>query len=122
MRREAKPIEYRPEWLPEGYYETSFDVTSVRTRVVYTNVDNNTLRFVYMRSENEPYLFIDSSDAEIRNISINNYQGELFLADNPDVANAITWNGPDDTLFYISGFVSENELVMIAESVKSENN
>lgn len=116
---DTEPSDYRPGWLPSGYSESSVSETSARTRIVYTNADNSIIRFVYMRNTDEPYLFIDSEDVAIQEIRINSRPGELFLANDSAVANAISWVGSDNIVFFISGFVAGEELLRIAESVRA---
>lgn len=117
-QNEEESAEYSPEWLPNGYSKASISITDQRTRIVFTNEDDCWIRFVYMHNKDKPYLFIDTTDTEILQISINGYQGDLFLPKESSVAPAISWVGADDIVFFISGFVDEGELVRIAESVK----
>ena len=42
----------------------------------------------------------------------------LFVSQSEATASAVTWSAYDDTMFFISGFVSEEELLKMAESVQ----
>ena len=112
-------LDYRPNWLPDGYIEIAENENSKRTRVTYLNPnDGKDIAFIYYRHQNEPSVFIETSDTNAVEVQINGYSAMLFLSEKEDVTSAITWISSDDTLFYISGYLAENELIRIAESVQ----
>lgn len=111
--------EYRPTWLPEGFEEYDVKENDKRTRVDYLNsAEGRGCVFVYYRDREDPYVFIEASDTEICDVRVKTHPAKLYLSKKEDVTSAITWALDDGTLLYISGFFSESELLMMAESVR----
>lgn len=113
----TESADYRPTWLPDGYSEFRVNASETRTVVIYANDAGETIRFNYIHNPDEADWFIDVSQASIKNATVNGSKADLLIAQNPEEANAIAWVSAD-TAFYVIGFVDENELVKIAESVQ----
>lgn len=112
------PVEYRPAWLPEGYSEFAVNDTGARVMVAYINDDEKILRVNYiLQNPDGTDWFIDVSQAEIKDVLVNGNQAEIFIAEAENGANAIAWT-TNDAAFYVTGFLSEADLVAIAESVQ----
>lgn len=109
--------DYRPMWIPEDYTEFKVSTSKERTMVAYTDKSGKILRFNYIHKPDETDWFVDVSQANITTTSVNGNEAKIFIAENPEEANAIAWvtNG---TAFYITGFVNESILLDMAESVK----
>ncbi len=116
----AESAEFRPGWLPEGYSEYTVIDPHQMTTVVYINDDKEVLSFSYISKHDEEDLFIDTSQTVIVETVIGDSPAVLFLSQVEDVANAISWADSNDILFHISGFVSDNDLLKIAESVQKK--
>ena len=114
--------DYRPTWLPDGYSEFFFDDSTETILVAYTNDAGKILSFNYINNPNETKWLVDLSQASISETTVNGTQAKLFIATNVDTASAIAWTTPDHTAFYISAFLSENDLIKIAESVRKIQN
>ena len=110
--------DYRPTWLPDGYSEFRVNASETRTVVIYDNEAGEMIRFSFIQNPDETDWFIDVSQAGIKNTTVNGNKADLLIAQNPEEANAIAWIS-DDTAFYVTGFVGENILVRIAESVQA---
>lgn len=110
--------DYRPTWLPDGYSEFRVNASETRTVVIYDNEAGEMIRFSFIQNPDETDWFIDVSQAGIKNTTVNGNKADLLIAQNPEEANAIAWIS-DDTAFYVTGFVGENVLVRIAESVQA---
>lgn len=109
--------DYRPTWLPNGYSEFRVNTSETRTVVIYDNEAGEMIRFSFIQNPDETDWFIDVSQAGIKNATVNGNKANLLIAQTPEEANAIAWIS-DDTAFYVTGFVNENDLVRIAESVQ----
>lgn len=109
--------DYRPAWLPDGYSELRVNASETRTVVVYANEAGELIRFSFIRDSEETDWFIDVSRADIKKATVNGKNADLLIAHNPKESNAIAWIS-DGTAFYVTGFVSENDLVQMAESVQ----
>lgn len=111
-------VAYRPTWLPEGYTEFHTSETESTTAALYQNEEGFILTFRYTHSQNETDWFIDAEHAVIKKTSVNGCPAEILLTDNITTANAIAWTDEQDSAFYVSGFLSESELIKIAENVQ----
>ena len=80
------------------------------------------LTFSYIHNPGYADWFISSIDVERKQVTIHGAPADLLLSSNPDISSAILWELPDDTAFYISAFLSEEELIKAAESVKEAKN
>ena len=115
--------DYRPMWLPDGYSEIAEKANEKRTRVTYlSDKDGRDIAFVYFRNQGEPSVFIEASDTKMFEVQVNGLPAKVFLSESDDVTSAITWVSSDDILFYVSGYLEENELIRIAESVQQITN
>ncbi|OUP54291.1 DUF4367 domain-containing protein [Pseudoflavonifractor sp. An184] len=111
-------VAYRPTWLPEGYTEFYVDDIDATTVVSYQNTDGLLLTFRYTHNPNETDWFIDATHAVIKETTVNGYPAEILLADNITTASVIAWTDEQDSAFYVSGFLSESELIKIAENIQ----
>ena len=85
-------------------------------------MDDLVIAFVYFRNQGEPSVFIEASDTKMFEVQVNGLPAKVFLSESDDVTSAITWVSSDDILFYVSGYLEENELIRIAESVQQITN
>ena len=115
---ESETADYRPSWLPEGYAEASVSIFHGKTTVRYKNDAGDLLRFGYVNADGDYNLFFDLSRVHMQSSRVGDHEATLFVSDADDVANGLTWVGDEDILFFTIGFVSETELVRIAESVQ----
>ena len=111
-------VAYRPTWLPEGYTEFYVNEAQSTTVVLYQNEDGFLLTFQYTHNPNETDWFIDAEQAVIKKTSMNGYPAEILMTDNTTTASLIAWTDEQDSAFYVSAFLSESELIRIAESVQ----
>lgn len=114
----SAPAEYRPTWIPEGYETSDVLMAISSTIVVYANEDGQALRFIYLNNSADPTMFLDATDTERIETTVRNDAAMLFVSQSEATASAVTWSAYDDTMFFISGFVSEEELLKMAESVQ----
>ena len=116
------PKEYYLGWLPDGYTEFLTDSSGKTIAVIYANEAGQMLTFSYIHNPGYADWFISSIDVERKQVTIHGAPADLLLSSNPDISSAILWELPDDTAFYISAFLSEEELIKAAESVKEAKN
>lgn len=114
----AANSDYRPTWLPDGYTQSIIDSTGSTVTIIYTNADNQMLTFRYTYSPDEIDWFVDVEQAQIKSTTVNGYSADILAAEDVDCANVIMWTIDDKCAFYISAFLSESELVQMAESVQ----
>ena len=111
-------VAYRPTWLPDGYTEFHTSETESITAVLYQNEEGLILTFQYTHNQNKTDWFIDAEHAVIKETTVNGCPAEVILTDNINTASVITWADEQDSAFYVSGFLSESDLIKIAENVQ----
>ncbi len=111
-------VEYRPMWLPEGYSEYMVISPHQMTTVVYINDDEKVLSFSYLSKHDTEDMFLDISQVVMEETVVGDYPAVLFLSQAEDVSSAVSWTDSNNNLFVISGFVSDSDLLKIAENVR----
>ncbi len=117
-----KPADYRPSWLPNGYSEDSVKVFDNETTVRYINDSGELIRFSYVITNEETDWFFYTSKGHTQPCRVGDYNATLFISESEDTASSLTWADSDDVAFHVTGFVSETDLIRIAESVKMTKN
>ncbi len=110
--------DYRPTWLPDGYTESIIDSTGSTVTIIYTNADEQILTFQYTYSPDEINWFVDVEQVRIKSTTINGNSAEFLIAEDTNNANGIMWTDDNECAFCISAFLSESELIQMAESVQ----
>lgn len=113
----TKPVDYRPLWIPDGYSENTVNVFVDETTVLYKSEAKGYLRFSYIISLEKRTWYLDITDADIKDCCVNAQPAQLFISKLDSVASGITWT-TEDSVFLITGFVTETELIRMAESVE----
>lgn len=110
--------DYRPTWLPDGYESTIIDSIGSTVTIIYTNAEGQMLTFRYTCSPDEIDWFVDIEQVQIKSTIINGNPAEILIAEDANNANGIMWTVDNDRAYYISAFLSESELIQMAESVQ----
>ena len=117
MAESVHRLDYLPTWIPEGYAEKSVRVFDDETTVRYLNDSGELLRFSYVITSEDVDWFFDVSQGETLDCQVGDQPGTLFRSHAEKTAGSITWIGADDTAFHVTGFISEEDLIRMAESV-----
>lgn len=111
-------VAYRPTWLPDSYTEFHTSETESTTAVLYQNEEGLLLTFQYTHNPNETDWFIDAEHAVIKETTVNGCPAEIFMTDNITDSSSIAWIDEQNSAFSVSAFLSESELIKIAENVQ----
>lgn len=104
--------------LPEGYVETERIEMPEYFRASYENAQGQWLWFSYSFMQQGSALDILTEGMEVRDITVNGFDGQIFLSLDPKNDNTLTWIDPDANLqFTVDAFLDESTLLHIAESV-----
>lgn len=114
----AKDADFRPGWIPEGYAEASTKTVQQKTTVIYANKEGKRLRFSYIQGADEADWIIDTTQCEVLDAWVGGEPAQVFRALSVDTANALIWTDSEQRAFFLSGFVSEDDLIRMAESVQ----
>ena len=108
---------YIPE-IPDGYVEVMAhhdDYTGCR---VYVNEDNASLTLMYMHGDSSAF-YVEKEGYTVKPITVAGHPGEMYLDHISDPNNGILWVDEEkQIMFVISGQLTGDELIAIAESVK----
>ena len=115
------PIEhhvYRLAWLPDGYAEFMAIEENRGITVLYKNEEGKRLRFSSIYDPNTTEWYIDTSNTIQSKVKINGLTADLFTATNDETASIVMWIDSNENMaFYVSAFLSEEELIRAAESI-----
>ena len=114
----GSPAGYRPTWIPEEYSEDSVYIFDNETTVRYKNNSGDLLRFSYVITNEETDWVFNTSKGYAQPCCVGDYNATLYISESEDAASSLTWADSDDVAFHVTGFVSEPDLVRIAESVQ----
>lgn len=113
--------EYRLGWLPDGYVEVSMVHDDNLQGYLYQNGET-ALTFMYYHLIQGDAGIHYNEDAECTPITVNGHQGHFYAAANATVSNDLIWvDEPRGILFVLSGFLSQDDMLNIAESLCLEN-
>lgn len=120
-KEQASP-EYSLAWIPDGYTEWKTESIGDDIYVVYVDDRGNLLTFGYLPSSSTTYMFVETTDYTKQSIYVGNIPADFYLSHSPDKANSIIWRSTDgETVFYLDGFFSKEELIEMAENVQTSD-
>ena len=97
-----------------GYSDTTEDTIIV----VYANEEGEMLKFSYSHNPDNTTWFVGADSLTVQPITINGISGEAITSTEQGAATAIMWITTENTAFNISGFLSVEDLIAMAESVQ----
>ena len=112
-------IVFRPSWVPDGYTEIYCDDSEDTVFVAYSNEAGQMMNFSYIYAPDETKWLVDKNNAIVVNVEVNGRIAEMFISTDFNNASAILWTNENNTAFYLSGFLDQDELIRVAESVSS---
>ncbi len=114
-------VQYELTYIPEGYTEFSRIEKTPNTTIRY--LDNNTnqlISFSYSQDKQRVIYNFESNGYIFRNVSVGMLDANFYKAHSKDTPNTLVWMSEDNsTLFFISSFLPEAEIIKIAENVKT---
>lgn len=112
------PSEYYLSGLPSDYTEVAVtDVPGSQT-IVYINSCGQMLNFSYSTKPEAANYYVEETEYTIEKASVLNHTGDIYLAKDSSKDSCIIWCDEEtNTIFYISAFMTKEELISLAESV-----
>lgn len=113
---ENNTADYELSEIPKGY--TLLDRIDVpgSTSIIYVNENNQLLQINYTNNPDLISLTVVHDCHEQSTIIIGNIVAELYLSTDPNQSTDLVWEY-NNYLFSISGFLSEDELISLAEDI-----
>ena len=114
----APNMNYYISELPEGYAEVMASLENNLGLSVYANEDACLINFVYDNGDGSAF-FVKKENCIVKPITVAGHPGEIYLDQGPDEHNGIIWLDEEkQIMFTITGQLTEEELLALAESVK----
>lgn len=112
---------YRPTYIPDGYTEYRILEYEGSVTVIYRDADKRQIRFGYMYNPDGHTWYFDVSNTIYSETSVNGQPADFFLSTEERTASTLVWTFDEPPMaFEVTGFLSEDELIQIAESVSAE--
>lgn len=103
---------YYPHYLPEGYELSNTFVNDNGVEISYINKENEIINYGYFGIE--ATAGIDTENRAETSVLINDNQGYIYSKNDHKI---LTFTS-DDCIFVIDGFISQEEMIKMAESIK----
>ena len=118
MRTAPQEMMFYPSWLPEGYYETTTDDLRRQSILRYEDGKGGLLTILHPE-DFDPGTLMLVGEAEIVSVFVGENPADLYLDRVPGNANNLVWVDRDTgILYWISGPLTGEELVRVAESME----
>lgn len=121
---ESDLSEYQLSYIPEGYHHdaevlsTPDDYSRATSMRFMAYSGDHWLFFQYGPMDSGSAMSIELENMFVSEISINGNPGQLYSSTTDTQSSCITWiNTKNNTYFFIDGFLSDDELIRIAQSV-----
>jgi len=110
--------QYQITELPKGYLEIDRLVYAEYISVTYCNTNGDTLYLDYAYIQEGTVSSFETNNIDVLDIYVNECPGQLFLSQDPNQSNAITWiDVAKNIQFTVNGFLDESELLNMAANI-----
>nr|WP_325186355.1 DUF4367 domain-containing protein [uncultured Oscillibacter sp.] len=110
---------YRPSWVPEGYRIIHATEGDGVTFFVYRDDSGAQISFACIESGGAVQVTGDNG-AVYQKVRVNGRSADLYMDRDPEEANVLVWtDASGESIFSITGVLSGEELVKIAESLEA---
>lgn len=112
-------LSYEPTWLPDGCIRETENSNAVGKTIVYHDINDELLLFrCYRIHDGFQGQSIFDSEFEIKTAEVNGMNAEFYIPSDPAESSELSWIDEEiGVVFSVIGYLSENDLLRIAESV-----
>lgn len=103
---------YYPHYLPEGYELSDTFVNDNSVEISYINKENEIINYGYFGID--ATTGIDTENRTETSVLINGNQGYIYSKNNHKILTFTSY----DCIFVIDGFITQEEMIKMAESIK----
>ena len=115
---EQADTSYRLGWVPEGYTMENEVSGDVITTLIYLSGED-AIYFTYEQAEDGAQTKLFTDDANTEPVMVHGVEGEFYLPQDNAESNSLVWfDGENNILFSISGFIDKETMIKMAESVE----
>lgn len=112
-------VRYELPSIPDGYTLFYEKEDNGMVAKVYKDSEERFLKFMYAHNADEQFWLFDMTYSELTPTKVNGIDADLLLSHNENTANSVLWVLPDNTAFFLSAFLDEEDLIRLAESVEA---
>ena len=112
-------VRYELPAIPDGYTLFFEKEDNGMVAKVYKDSKGRFLKFMYAHNADEQHWFFDMTYSEVTQAKVNGIDADLLLSHDENTANSVLWVLPDNTAFFLSAFLTEEDLIRLAESVEA---
>lgn len=114
----SEKAEYTLGLVPDSYYLLDSFETEAGTKIVYINDQSQILQFSYSYGNTTNSAYVDGENYEYHQTELGNDTADLYLSTSENISSGIIWiDSQNNTLFWISGILEKEDLILIAENV-----
>ena len=109
---------WRPTWLPEGYEEVEVWAPGGIYKITYENAEGQSLTLRCI-SPNTSAVSMDNEHSDYSEITINGSKAYLLVSNAEGWQSSLIWtNEENSVMFILRGYISAEDLIRMAESVR----
>lgn len=112
-------VRYELPSIPDGYTLFFEKEDNGMVAKVYKDSEEQFLKFMYAHNADEQFWLFDMTYSELTPTKVNGIDADLLLSHDENTANSVLWVLPDNTAFFLSAFLAEEDLIRLAESVEA---
>lgn len=114
----AESADYVPNWMPKGYELVTVIGNGVGMDLLFTNVAGNAIQFSYCADGVADDFQAEGTCYAEYPVTVQGLPGMLYEAEVETECSIIIWmNEADDMCFAVTGKLSQEELLQIAENI-----
>lgn len=111
-------LQYEIRDLPEEYALLEELSSAVPGFAFYENPEGNQVTFLFQPPDGRGTLYLIPGEDEILRVAVNGIPADLYVAAEENKSSNIVWTDPDTGyLLMVKGVFSQEELILLAESV-----
>ena len=109
---------WRPTWLPEGYEEVEVWAPGGIYKITYENAEGQSLTLRCI-SPNTSAVSMDNEHSDYNEVTINGSKAYLLVSNAEGWQSSLIWtNEENSVMFILRGYISAEDLIRMAESVR----
>lgn len=109
---------WRPTWLPEGYEEVEVWDPGGIYKITYENAEGQSLTLRCI-SPNTSAVNMDNEHSDYSEVTINGSKAYLLVSNAEGWQSSLIWtNEENSVMFILRGYISAEDLIRMAESVR----
>lgn len=117
------PVAYYIEALPSEYSEIAISDDAGNFTAIYSDLSGQLLNFSYSTSPNAANYFLTEEDYRVEEAHVQGHVANVYLSNDSLKCSSIIWcDENQNTIFFISGILDKDELLILAKSVTQKNN